>query len=529
MALCRSQIGFSLSAKMISGFLLVTIPSLSVMAAISLYALRDLTSVTHQLQEISGSLEAVERLETALAKTVTPLSAYLVTGTPGEHERFQTSIHEVEVRLQGCSAAVCHGNSRQPAAMTEGLVPYIQGLKDRAGLVFGASKPPTEKDKVRILHEINQQSDEAGQRLNRMSSALLLRVASLRDESRAVSQRAATLILAAVSLVLTLAALTAYWLSRRLLRHVNELLVGTRHIKQGDLGYRVAPSDLDEIGQLTESFNAMAEEIQHHREDLQRMVEERTADLKQAQDSLLQSEKMASIGLLASGVAHELNNPLTSILMNVNLLMEDAADQPALKTELQRINEDTVRCKGIIDDLRDFSRRQELELVPIDLNHLVEEVLALVGRRKEFARISVFQEFSAEISRVPCDPARMEQVLANVFMNAVQAMPEGGSLRVSTSLREDFARISVRDSGCGIPVSIRNRIFDPFFTTKPQGTGLGLSIVYRIMEAHGGRVEVDSVVQESYREGELRQAGTEILLSLPLIGKNGGITVAADD
>lgn len=493
-----------------------------------MYALRELTNVTRQLQEISISLDAVERLETAFAKAVAPLSAYLVNGTPGERERFQVSINEVEARLQGCNAEACHGNSRQPAAMTDSLVPYIQGLKDRAGRIFGPSTPAKEKDKVRILDEINQQSEEAGRRMNRMSATLVLRVASLQDQSQSVSQKAATLILASVALVLALAALAAFWLSRRLLRRVNELLVGTRHIIQGDLGYRVASSEPDEIGQLTDSFNAMGEEIQHHREGLQQMVEERTADLKQAQDSLVQSEKLASIGLLASGVAHELNNPLTSILMNVNLLMEDAADQPALKVELQRINEDTMRCKGIIDDLRDFSRRQELELVTTDLNRQVEGVLDSITRRKEFERIRVFQEFSPGMSPVPCDPSKMEQVLVNVFINAAQAMPEGGSLRVSTSLRDDFACISIRDTGYGIPVNIRNKIFDPFFTTKPKGTGLGLSIVHRIMAAHGGRVKVDSVVHGSQKEDELRQTGTEIVLFLPLIGKNGGITVAAD-
>jgi len=527
MAFRISQIKSSLSAKLISGFLLLTVLSLLVMVAISLYALRELTNVTHQLQEISGSLEAVERLETAFAKSVTPLSAYLLNGTPGEHERFQVSIREVEARLQGCAAAACHENSKQPALMTEHLLPFVQALKDRAGLIFGDSRLPTEKDKVRILDEMNQLSEEAGLRLNRMSSALVRRVAYLQDESRAVNRRAVALILASVLLVLALGALAAYWLSRRLLRHVNALLVGTRHIKQGDLGYRVASSVPDEIGQLTDSFNAMAEEIQHHREHLQRMVEERTADLKEAQASLLQSEKLASIGLLASGVAHELNNPLTSILMNVNLLMEDVADQPALKMELQRINEDTMRCKGIIDDLRDFSRRQELELVPTDLNRLVQEVLASVGRRKEFARIRVFQDLSAAMARVPCDPARMEQVLSNIFVNAVQAMPEGGSLRVRTWLRRDLACISVRDSGFGIPDDIRSRIFDPFFTTKPHGTGLGLSIVYRIMEAHGGQVEVHSMAQEQQKEGG--QVGTEIVLCLPLVGKNDDMPIVANE
>ncbi len=515
-----SRISLSLSAKLISGFLLVTIPSLLAMVAISLYALWDLTSVNHQLQEISRSLEAVQGLETAVARAVTPLSAYLVDGKSGEDRRFEASIREAEVRLQGCSGAACHGTSREPRAMAEGLVPYIQGIKNRASIVFGTGESSNEQDKVRVLHEINQQGEEANRRLERMSSTLLLRVASLQEKSQEVSRRAAALILLTVSLVLVLAAMSAYLLSRRLLKHVSALLTGTRHIMQGDLGYRVAVTERDEIGQLARSFNAMAQEIQEHREHLTRLVDARTAELRKARDSLVQSEKLASIGLLASGVAHELNNPLTSILMNVNLLMEDTGDQPALRTELQRISEDTVRCKRIIEDLRDFSRRHELDIAPTDLNALVQDALGLLSRTTGLHGITVFSELSREMPPVPCDHARMQQVLGNVLVNAVQAMPQGGSLTVSTTVRPDYAEISIQDTGPGVPDAIRGRIFDPFFTTKPQGTGLGLSIVYKIVEAHGGKVEVENVTREDPQAGPLRPVGTRVLLLLPLGAEN---------
>ena len=313
-----SGVRFPLSAKLISGFLLVTVPSLSVMVAISLYALWDLTRVNHELQEISRSLEAVQGLETAVAKTVTPLSAYLVDGASGENRRIEAVIQEIEVRLRSCGGAACHGTSQQPRAMAEGLAPYIQGIKDRASIIFGTGESLAEQAKARVLHEISQQGEEANRRLQRMSATLLLRVASLQEKSQQVSRRAVTLIVVTVSLVLALAAMSAWLLSRRLLKHMGELLAGTRHIMQGDLRHRVAETQRDEIGQLARSFNAMAQEIQEHREHLERTVEARTAELKQAQDSLVQSEKLASIGLLASGVAHELNNPLTSILMNVN-------------------------------------------------------------------------------------------------------------------------------------------------------------------------------------------------------------------
>lgn len=511
-----SRIRFPLSAKLFCGFLLVTIPSLMVMVAISLYALWDFTAANHQLQEISRSLEAVQGLETAVAKAVTPLSAYLVNGTAEEERRFEASIREAEVRLKNCGGAACHGTAQEPRAMAESLGPYIRGIKDRASMVFGGGASSRERDKVRVLYEINQQAEEANRRLSRMSSMLLLRVASLQGKSQELNQRAVTLILVSVALVLVLAAITAYFLSRRLLKHVSELVTGTRHIMRGDLRYRVAETERDEIGQLAQSFNAMAQEIQEHRGHMERMMDAKTAELKQTQDSLVQSEKLASIGLLASGVAHELNNPLTSILMNVNLLMEDARDHPALRQELQRIGEDTVRCKRIIDDLRDFSRRHELDIVPTDLNRLVQDTLGSMGRRLERHGITVFPEFSRGMPLVPSDPARMEQVLANVLVNAVQAMPEGGDLTVRTALQPDHAEISVQDTGPGIPDTIRNRIFDPFFTTKPHGTGLGLSIVYRIMEAHGGEVEVENVTREARRAGPPGPAGTRVVLSLPL-------------
>jgi signal transduction histidine kinase len=507
---------FPLSAKLVSGFLLVTVPSLSVMVAISLYALWDLASVNRELQEISRSLKEVQGLETAVARTVTPLSAFLVDGASGHDRRFEASIREVDARLKGCSGSACHGASGRSSAMAESLTPYIQGIRDRAALVFAGGDSPAEQGKVRVLHEINQQGEEANRRLDRMASALLLRVASLEEKSQEVSRRASALILVTASLVLALAAMGAWLLSRRLLRHVGALLTGTRKIMHGELGYRVAVTQSDEVGQLAGSFNAMAQEIQEHREHLERIVDARTAELRQARDSLVQSEKLASIGLLAAGVAHELNNPLTSILMNVNLLMEDALDQSALRSELQRIGEDTVRCKRIIDDLRDFSRRQELDIAPTDVNALVRDALVLLGRGTQLAGIDVTSELANGIPRVPCDPARMEQVLANVLVNAVQAMPAGGKLMVGTALREGFAEISVQDTGPGIPEAIRSRVFDPFFTTRPQGTGLGLSIVYRIMEAHGGTVRVPPAERKDPRGGVAVPAGTRVVLSLPL-------------
>jgi len=287
------------------------------------------------------------------------------------------------------------------------------------------------------------------------------------------------------------------------------------------LGHRVEARSHDEIGELADSFNAMVRTLKEYKEridDYSRSLEEkvrmRTEELKKIQESLLQSEKLASIGLLASGVAHELNNPLTSILMNINLLMEEIGDRPDVQKELKRIGDDTLRCKRIIDDLRDFSRRHELDIRPSNLNNVVSSTLGLIKHELQLNGIRLQQELSSDLPMIPCDPDRMRQVLMNVFVNAIQAMSRGGVLTVRTGLGENTAEIAAQDTGSGIPRGIRAKIFDPFFTTKEAGTGLGLSIVYRIMEEHGGRIDVESLAADEAGAG--RTSGTLIRLSLPL-------------
>lgn len=519
MSLTRaSKVSLSLSVKLILGFLIVAIPSVAIMGGISFYALRDFSQVNRQLQEISRSLEAVRALEASFGRAVMPLSEFVISGKRDQDQLFSVLIGQVEVRLTSCAGAACHGAARQPSEMAGSLVPYIQGIKDRATVLMKVGDPGTGADRFHLLREINQLGQEANRQLERMSSTLLLRVESLQRKSQEVDQRVTRLMLASMLLVVAAAVITAYLISRRLLKPVRELLAGTGHVREGDLGYRVPVVERDEIGELAQSFNAMAQEIQEHRGHLQKMVQAKTLELKQAQDSLLQSEKLASIGLLASGVAHELNNPLTSILMNINLLMEEVEDQPDLYKELKRVSDDTLRCKRIIDDLRDFSRRHELEIHSCDINEVVRNALGLIARELKLHGITLFEELYPQLPLIPCDPGRMQQVLTNVFVNAIQAMGQGGSLTVRTGMRESLAEIVVQDTGPGIAAEIRGKIFDPFFTTKSDGTGLGLSIVYRLMEEHGGSIAVESLTTAEARSGESGLPGATVRLFLPLQG-----------
>jgi signal transduction histidine kinase len=506
----------SLSGKLVLGFLLVALPAVGIMAGIGFYAFRDLTQVNSNLRRISQSLEAVRDLQGAVLRTAAPLSEFLVGGPPPKERQLEQLFSDIEVRVKRCADEACHGSARHPGEMARGLFPNVQGIKDRASILFSQQAPESLRDKSRLVREINQQGAEVARQLERMSSALMHRVETLQGQSREVDRRARGFMVAAMLGVVGLAVLAAYLISRQLLRPIQELLLGTRRIMEGDVGYRVDVGMRDETGELARSFNAMAEEIQGHRERLEKIIQAKTTELKQAQDSLLRSEKLASIGLLASGVAHELNNPLTTILLNTKLLMEEAGPQSTTYAELKRISDDTLRCKRIIDDLRDFSRPHELQIQPTSLNKLVTDTLGFLAHQLKLQELKVAHDLDPRIPLIPCDPDRIKQVLMNVLINAIQATPHEGSLLIRTELRDRFAAIAVEDTGPGISAEIRGRIFDPFFTTKPEGSGLGLSIAYGIVEEHGGKIEVESRTGDPGQTAPSQSHGTTIRLLLPL-------------
>ena len=517
----------SLSVKLVLGFLSVIIPSVAVMGGISFYALRDLNDANRQLHEISRSLEAVRELEVAFGRVALPLSDMALFGGQGDDQTFNLLMRQAEVRLRSCADAACHGAARRPSEMAGSLVPYMQKIKEHAATLMRLDKAASQVNKMRLLRDVNQLAQDANAQMERMSATLVKRIESLQEQSLRVGQRVRRLMIASMFFILVVAVTTAYLVAGRLLKPIRELVMGTGHVMKGNLAYRVPIVEKDEIGDLAQSFNAMAQEIQGHRDHLEETMQAKTAELKRAQDSLLQSEKLASIGLLASGVAHELNNPLTSILMNVNLLMEEADEQSDLYGELRRIGDDTIRCKRIIDDLRDFSRRHELEIHSCDLNEIVRKAVGLILHQVKHSAITMKEPDYGRLPWISCDPGRLQQVLMNVFVNAIQAMPKGGSLAVRTALRDQFAEITIKDTGIGIGSEARGKIFDPFFTTKPDGTGLGLSIVYRIMEEHGGKVEIESVAQEEIGAAD-NTPGTTVRLLLPIAGMAANATVDED-
>jgi len=305
---------------------------------------------------------------------------------------------------------------------------------------------------------------------------------------------------------------------------VRRLTAATRHVAEGELDYSLPVDSGDELGSLAASFNRMTEQLKKAQEEnqewthtLEARVQEKTVELERAYHRLVQSEKMASLGKLAAVVAHEINNPLAGILTYSKLVsrlvdkgLENEARRKDAKTDLQEIEEESRRCGTIVKNLLTFARQAPFNPQKNDLGEIVERCLLLVGHQCELQQVEVDCHLDPETPAIYCDAGQIQQVLLALLMNAVQAMPQGGRLKVETSYLAERgeARIVVSDEGMGIPEDVLPHIFEPFFTTKAEGkgVGLGLAIAFGIVQQHRGNIEVLSTPQK----------GTTFTVTLPV-------------
>jgi two-component system NtrC family sensor kinase len=271
----------------------------------------------------------------------------------------------------------------------------------------------------------------------------------------------------------------------------------------------------DEIGHLAESFNLMTLALQRSEHDLaewahtlERKVEEKTGELRLAEAQTVQAEKLASVGLLAAGIAHEINNPLTGVLTFAHLVRANLPEGSAEAEDMDIIIRETKRCAGIIRRLLDFAREKKPEVTQGDLNAVIRETIQFVEHQAGFQNVVFALELDPQLPAIWMDPNQLKQVIMNLVVNARDAMDERGRLFVrsrrfptlfSPGLGQravPAVELTFTDSGCGIPEEDVPKIFDPFFTSKEpgKGVGLGLSVGYSIIKAHGGAIDVESEI-----------------------------------
>jgi signal transduction histidine kinase len=248
------------------------------------------------------------------------------------------------------------------------------------------------------------------------------------------------------------------------------------------------------------------EELEKHQKHLELMVEERTADLKKAQEVLLQKEKLAAIGQLSGSVAHDIRNPLGAIKNSIyflNLISNDSTDDK-VKEHLKLMEMEITKASDIINDLLNFSRENEPIMVEGQINNTISDLLKGFTIPK---KITVETELDPMLPMLLFDALQIQRAFYNLITNAFQAMVAGGLLKISSSKSDGFIKVQVQDSGTGISPEALENIFDPLFTTKSKGVGLGLTIVKTFVEKHNGLVEVSSEVEK----------GTTFTVKLPII------------
>ncbi len=277
-------------------------------------------------------------------------------------------------------------------------------------------------------------------------------------------------------------------------RPLRILIGGSRRVAAGDFNHRIHLDTRDEMSELADAMNDMTERFQVIRDDLDRQVQERTRQV-------VRNEQLASVGFLAAGVAHEINNPLASIALCAESLEsrvresldEKNEDHAIIRDYLRMIQTEAFRCKEITEKLLDFSRTGQIRRQTTDLGELVRGVIEMLGHLGKYQRKRIELHVSEPIL-LSVNPQEIKQVVLNLLTNALDSIEPDGLVQVCLDRRDGLAELAVVDDGCGMTPEVLEHVFEPFFTRRRagQGTGLGLSITYRIVSDHGGEIEVSS-------------------------------------
>jgi signal transduction histidine kinase/iron only hydrogenase large subunit-like protein len=235
-----------------------------------------------------------------------------------------------------------------------------------------------------------------------------------------------------------------------------------------------------------------SKKIFHQLEKSHRELQLSHQELEQAQTQLIQTEKLASIGQLAAGVAHEINNPLGTILIYSHLIQKSLETDDPRREDIALVISEANRAKEIVQGLLSFAREKKLRASEVNVNDILDEVLGLVVNQSLFHNIKIKKSFDQDLQAIVADETQLKQVFLNIILNAAQAMEGNGKLTISTTSDKKQIRIKITDSGPGIPPEVMGHLFDPFFTTKEKGTGLGLAISYGIVERHQGKIDVET-------------------------------------
>jgi two-component system NtrC family sensor kinase len=282
--------------------------------------------------------------------------------------------------------------------------------------------------------------------------------------------------------------LLTFFYMKRMMMPIDNIVKVSKQLMQGDLSARCMIRPSGEMGLLCMTMDQLADAFEKYEKNLQ----------KETQLQIGQSEKLAAIGRLAAGIAHEINNPLTSILNFTHLVKEKKGNDEEDLRDLNVIIDETNRVRKIVRELLDFARQSPAKRENIDINEVLRQLVSLIIKQKEFRDIRFIEHYDEKLDTLYADKNQIQQVFLNLLLNSAESITQEGEITIRTQHKDERCLISIEDTGCGIRPEDMSRIFDPFYTTKPvgKGTGLGLSVSYGIVKQYNGDVQCES------KEGE---------------------------
>ncbi|MCP2518844.1 ATP-binding protein [Candidatus Aminicenantes bacterium AC-335-A11] len=276
--------------------------------------------------------------------------------------------------------------------------------------------------------------------------------------------------------------ISAIILAQRITNPIKKLVEGTIKISKGDFTYKINITSGDEIADLAEKFNEMTSKLLKSKKEIE-----------EANKKLIQAEKLASIGRISTGIAHEIRNPLTSVKLNIQKVLNDANIKDDEREHLGIALEGINQIDKIVKDILDFARVTRLNLDEFSLPSIIEESIKLISNELKGKKITIEKSFESNLPTIIVDADKLRQVFTNLLMNSIEAIERKGKIKIIAGAKNrKFVKIIISDTGCGIPSEILPEIFEPFFTTKSSGTGLGLANAKKIIEQHKGSIQVFS-------------------------------------
>lgn len=477
--------------------------------AFGILAYKDLNTIsTHLLH-----LETADDITNTLLEVRRYEKNYLLYGDAG-------SLEEIGMYLTALKEAIAKIRDEMARNIGEEYVAkMVRSIAEYEDRIGNLGKVRSEVERLRRvgsgtggdrLLELQREEKATVEQLRGVAREIQVYVAENAQAERSDIDRilkvSSILLIITVGLIVVLGSVINSKLARSIVTPIRNLERITKKITRGDFSESIVVKGHDEISSLAESFNQMEDKLDHAMNALEDTIKQ----LQEKQALLVEAEKLASIGKLAAGIAHEINNPLTSVLTFSNLMLEQCPPDDPRYDKLKLMARETDRARTIVRQLLNFGRESVIKPVKININQPVTEIAESLVAQEAFKDIELSLKLADNLPEVYADPAQVGQVVLNILLNAIHAITPPGRIDVSTRLADKNVEVVFADSGKGIPDEHLYKIFDPFFTTKgaTKGTGLGLAVSYGIIKKHGGEIVVASTVGK----------GTVFTVRMPIYG-----------